>query len=179
MAPRKTLILHAGMGKTGTTAIQRAFWTNRAVLSHAGIAYPEIGATAHHLVSPFQLPHHADVHGWQALAPEDWIHNVAALPEPVVFMSSELVSSADPEEVTAFCAAVSAVLDLRVLLYLRRQDDMIAAAYVQQVKVFRRAPIAGMLGAEAFDCARLLAPWAAALGHDRMIVRPYGRSQFH
>jgi hypothetical protein len=184
MAPRKTLILHVGMGKTGTTAIQRAFWTNRAILSRAGIAYPEIGAiaTAHHLISPYVPPHLVDLHGWNPLAPVDWINRVAALPEPVVVMSSELISSASPDQVVAFCAALLPVFDLRLLLYLRRQDDMIAATYAQAVKVgIKRPPLSMMLDSEPelLDYALRLAPWEAALGRNRIIVRPYERSQFH
>ncbi|HNQ42503.1 MAG TPA: hypothetical protein PKL22_10430, partial [Saprospiraceae bacterium] len=40
---KKTLILHVGMGKTGTTALQNFFWRNRDVLAHHDIAYPETG----------------------------------------------------------------------------------------------------------------------------------------
>jgi hypothetical protein len=184
-SPRKTLVLHIGMGKTGTTAIQRVFWANRAALARAGIAYPAVGivAGAHHLISPHHLPHLTLGLPWRRyLAPADWMPRVAALPQPVVFMSSELVSSANPAHVAAFCAALAPVFDLRVLVYLRRQDDMIAATYAQAVKGgLQRRPLASVLMGRLphYDYALRLTPWEAALGRAALILRPYERSQFH
>jgi hypothetical protein len=185
MAPRKILILHAGMGKTGTTALQKALWHNRDALARAGIAYPAIGATAgaHHLVSPHVLPHLAHRAPWRRyLAPAKWLGKVAALPEPRVLMSSELVSSADPDRVAAFCAALAPHVDLHLCLYLRRQDDMMAAVYAQGVKGgVQRRPLSQLIDSRLgrYDYMDRLAPWEAALGRDRMIIRPYERSQFH
>jgi hypothetical protein len=183
-APKKTLFLHAGMGKTGTTAIQETFWANRAALSRAGIAYPRTGAVAgaHHLVSPRLPPFIARQTGWTQLAPADWMPEVAALPQPRVFMSSELISSADASQITAFCAALEPVFDLRLCLYLRRQDDIIAASYAQAVKAGTQVrPIADVLGKrmDRFDYQDRITPWEQALGRDRLIILPYERGQFH
>lgn len=182
---KKTLILHAGMGKTGTTAIQKTFWRNRAALSGAGIAYPTIGARAgaHHLVSPHILPHLTQgLKPWRFLDPQDWAPDVAALPEPRIFMSSELISSADPEKIATFCAALEPFFDLHLCLYLRRQDDMIAASYAQSLKGdMQRKPLAKILDSllARYDYMDRLAPWEAALGRDRLIILPYEPSQFH
>lgn len=184
-APKKTLVLHIGMGKTGTTAIQQSFWANRAALARAGIAYPPTGivAGAHHLVSPHQLVHLTHGVPWRRyLAPGDWVPRVAALPQPVVFMSSELISSAEPARIAAFCAALLPVFDLRVLCYLRRQDDMIAATWAQAVKGgVQRRPLAAVRDGRLphYDYALRLAPWEAALGRDALLLRPYERGQFH
>ena len=61
MILKPNLILHIGMGKTGTTALQEAFWANRDVLARAGITYPDIGvdAGAHHKITPFKPKVHA------------------------------------------------------------------------------------------------------------------------
>jgi hypothetical protein len=184
-APKKTLILHIGMGKTGTTAVQKAFWLNRAALAEAGIAYPAIGATsgAHHLISPHVLPHLAQGAPWRRfLSPSEWMPKVAALPEQRVFMSSELISSATPDAIAAFCAALTPVFDLRILIYLRRQDDMIAAVYAQGVRGgIQYRPFADVFDGRLahYDYMDRLAPWVAALGRDHITVRPYERSQFH
>jgi hypothetical protein len=185
MAPRKTLILHIGMGKTGTTAIQKAMWHNRDALARADIAYPAIGATAgaHHLISPHVLPHLSHRAPWRRyLAPGKWLRKVTALREPRVLMSSELISSADPDRVAAFCAAVAPHVDLHLCLYLRRQDDMITAVYAQGVKGgVQRRPLGQLVDSRLgrYDYMDRLAPWEAALGRDRMLVLPYERSQFH
>ena len=44
----KRLIAHVGFHKTGTTALQQSFTTNRQVLKEAGIFYPYLGHKAHH-----------------------------------------------------------------------------------------------------------------------------------
>jgi hypothetical protein len=182
--PKKTLILHIGMGKTGTTAVQKAMWRNRAVLARAGIAYPDIGATAgaHHLISPHVLPHLSHRAPWRRFrAPAEWAPKVAALRQPRVFMSSELISSAEPAAVAAFCAALEPWFDLHVCIYLRRQDDMIAAVYAQGVRGgIQRRPIATVFDGRLphYDYMARLAPWEAALGRNRIIVRPYERRQF-
>jgi hypothetical protein len=182
---KKTLILHAGMGKTGTTAIQHTFWRNRAALARAGIAYPKIGARAgaHHLISPHILPHLTQgPRPWHFLDPGEWAPAVAALPEPRVFMSSELISSADPAQIATFCAALEPFFDLHLCLYLRRQDDMIAAGYAQGVKAGTQRRPLGTIFADPlahYDYMDRLAPWEAALGRDRLIILPYERGQFH
>ena len=182
---KKTLILHAGMGKTGTTAIQHTFWNNRAALARAGIAYPAIGAAsgAHHLISPHIMADPTAQMPWRRhLAPGEWAPKVAALPEPRVFMSSELISSAEPDQIAAFCAALAPFFDLRLCLYLRRQDDMIAAGYAQGVKAgTQRPPLEKILENQSnrFNYMETIAPWEAALGRDHLIILPYERGQFH
>jgi hypothetical protein len=182
---KKTLILHAGMGKTGTTAIQHTFWRNRAALARAGIAYPAIGIgeRAHHLISPLILPALTAQAPWRRhIAPATWAPKVAALPEPRVFMSTEIISSAEPAQIAAFCAALEPFFDLRLCLYLRRQDDMIAAAYAQGVKGGKQNhPIGAVFRKRLghYDYMNRIAPWEAALGRDRLIILPYERGQFH
>lgn len=181
---KKTLILHIGSGKTGTTAIQQTFWKNQAALAAAGIAYPKVGAVAgaHHLISPFMPSHIAARLGWTSIDTSEWIEDVAGLPEPVVFMSSELIWSAEPEAVTSFCAALLPVFDLRICIYLRRQDDMIEAVYHQGVKGGVQChKLEAILRKDVthYDYFQRLAPWSDAVGRDRLIVLPYERGQFH
>jgi hypothetical protein len=182
---KKTLILHAGMGKTGTTAIQHALWRNRAALAAAGVAYPEIGsvAAAHHLISPLILPRLTQgPHPWRFVEPGEWAPEVASLPEPRIFMSSELICSASPEQITAFCASLEPFFDLHLCLYLHRQDDMIAASYAQSVRTGTRPRPLGEIFVNRlswFDYMERIAPWESALGRDRLIILAYERGQFH
>jgi hypothetical protein len=97
-------------------------------------------------------------------------------------MSSELISSADPAQIATFCAALEPFFDLHLCLYLRRQDDMIAAAYAQGVKAGTQRRPLGTIFADPlahYDYMDRLAPWEAALGRDRLIILPYERGQFH
>lgn len=181
---KKPLILHIGTGKTGTTAIQETFWKNRAALARAGVAYPAVGAisSAHHLITPRIPPFLKDRPDWNFLTPAEWAPVVAALPEDRVFMSSELISSANPDQIAAFCAALEPFVDLHVCIYLRRQDDMIAASWSQSVKAGTlHRPLHKILKNMMLrsDHLNRITPWENALGRDRLIIRPYERSQFH
>lgn len=180
---KKTLLLHIGMGKTGTTALQEFFWDNRAALALLDVCYPEIGAqsAAHHLISPCRLQDLVDI-GWVFLAPQEWIAQVQALPQSRILMSSELMFSADAEKVADFLAAVRAAFDVKIVVYLRRPDNAIMAAFNQQAKAGTQIRgIDAVLKARlpSFAYLDVLQRWEAgsAGGEGAMIVRPYERSQ--
>jgi hypothetical protein len=65
----------------------------------------------------------------------------------------------------------------RVIVYLRRQDHLLGAHYVQFIKGSQTDDIGFEEFARAFaprlDSRRLLADWASAFGADRIVVRPY------
>lgn len=179
---RKALILHIGMGKTGTTALQRAFWQNRDLLARHGIAYPVTGAVAaaHHLITP-RIPNFLQNSGWTFLTPAEWVPQVLDLPQPRVLMSSELIAWSDPASIDSFCAALRDRFDVRICMYLRRQDNIIMASYSQQIKAgLQQHPISALIGRpEAFDYLQKLWPWEKALGAARLTVLPYEQTQFH
>ena len=179
---RKTLILHAGFGKTGTTALQAFLALNRKVLAQHGISYPKAAfrGGAHHLIAPF-VPPGVSARRWTPRRPRDWLPEVLATPHPRILMSTELLAAMGPEDVKRFCAAITPHVDLRVVLYLRRQDQMIMAGDNQQVKtgINGRPTAMGLSGKIArFDYLARLAPWEAAVGRDNMVVLPYERAQF-
>jgi hypothetical protein len=67
----------------------------------------------------------------------------------------------------------------RVIVYLRRQDHLLGAHYVQFIKGSHVHDISFEEFARAFaarlDSRSLLADWASAFGEDRIVVRPYER----
>ena len=182
MTTKPELILHIGMGKTGTTALQEAFWANRGALQAAGILYPTIGAVsaAHHLITPF-VPKALAGNGWTFLAPQDWAPKLAASGAKRILMSSELIAWSAPDVAASFCAALTPYFDLKICLYLRRQDNIIMAGYNQQIKAGNQVnPIAKVLDRliATFDFATTIQTWERAAGAQNLIVRPYERSQF-
>lgn len=177
---KKKLLLHIGMGKTGTTALQEFFWENRNLLAQHGICYPEIGSqsAAHHLISPHHPPFLLDI-GWKFLAPEEWIKQVQSLPQDRILMSSELMFSGAEERVAPFLDAVCEAFDVSVIAYLRRPDNAIMAAFNQQVKAGEQ-----IRGIDALIKTRLhrfayldvLQRWNRDTVE--IVARPYERSQF-
>ncbi len=182
MSVKPELILHIGMGKTGTTALQESFWQNRKTLESAGVLYPSLGsvASAHHLISPYAPPV-LDGNGWTFLKPEDWAPKLAASGAKRILMSSELIAWASADVAAQFIAALRQYFEVKICIYLRRQDNIIMAGYNQQVKSGSQIKPIGLILKrliETFDYSTTLTHWEAAVGAANMIVRPYERAQF-
>jgi Sulfotransferase family len=179
---KKKLYLHIGMGKTGTTALQNFFWENRKSLASHGVHYPELGvmSNAHHLLSP-HIPRFLEDQ-WEFLSVQDWAPQLAEVDQPSALLSSELMAWAEESKARKFCAQVSAWFDVYVVVYLRRQDNIIMASYNQQIKAGpqkRRIDLIYRKQLERFDYLKILAPWADSLEPGKVIVRPYEREQFY
>jgi len=176
------LTIHIGMGKTGTTAIQNFFWDNRKPLKKHGILYPKVGtmSNAHHLLSP-HIPKFLQGQ-WNFLEPDQWCERLSRSDESRILISSELMAWTQPEQVATFCRRVSKFFDLRIIIYLRRQDDIIMATYNQQIKAgVQKRDIHHILDGQIkrFNYVDKINPWAEAIGKDKILVRPYEKSQFH
>lgn len=179
---KKNLVLHIGMGKTGTTALQEFFWLNRAQLKECGIFYPTYGtvAHAHHLLSPF-TPNDLK-NEWKFIAASEWIPKLNGTPSDSILLSSELIAWASRDEIVDFCRSVQAWFNVTVVIYLRRQDNMVIANYNQLVKAGsqrRELDQTWEEDAARFDYWKIIEPWANCLGSSHIVVRPYERQQFH
>ncbi|TDG15112.1 hypothetical protein E2F43_02425 [Seongchinamella unica] len=179
---KKKLYLHIGMGKTGTTALQNFFWENRRALARNDVCYPKYGtvSNAHHLLSP-HVPRFLEDE-WSFQSVDEWAPRLVKSKENRILLSSELMAWADEARARRFCAQVSAHFDLTVVVYLRRQDNIIMASYNQQIKAGpqrRRIDLIYRKQIERFDFPKILAPWSDSLEPGKLIVRPYERQQFH
>ena len=178
----KPITLHIGMGKTGTTVLQRFFWENRESLAERGIDYPVAGmaAHAHHLLSPHIPDGMRD--RWEYRNVYQWTAQMAESEHPQVLLSSELMISSTPAEIRHYFEVVCRHFRPRVVVYLRRQDHMIASLYNQLVKSGRqKRPLAAVLPTQIkqHDYRHRLKPWEHVLGRDALLVRPYERQQLH
>lgn len=181
--PKRTLILHIGMGKTGTTAIQNALWDNREILAREGVTYPTVGtvAKAHHLITP-RCPPFLMHTGWRFLEVDEWAPMLAEAGTGTIIMSSELIVWAEPHQVASFCAALLEHFDVKIAIYLRRQDNALMAGYNQMIKTGTQVATVDQLIGRQLDRHDYLAkiwPWEKALGAQNIIVVPYERGQFH
>jgi hypothetical protein len=178
---KKTLYLHIGMGKTGTTALQLFFADNRHALEQQGILYPKLGevSSAHHKLSP-HVPRFLE-QTWNFMSASDWAPQVANTRCQCILLSSELISRTSPEKVGPFCDSVRALFDLKVVIYVRRQDDIVMASYNQHIKSgMQKRPLLNIYQdmIPKFDYDALLSPWEESVGADSIIVRPYEHGQF-
>ena len=176
--------IHIGLPKTGTSAVQSSFADARATLREAGLLYPEtgeVGGGHARLAWPFLSPtrkERADVKEkldeaeaerlWDTLADE-----VSSAGAADTLLSSEYFSEIEPHVLAGLAHRFSG--GVRVLVYLRSQDELIESGYNQEVK-------AGLTSTEfrmpsrpvpSYDYATLLGKWSEAFGRDNITVRLY------
>ena len=144
------LVLHIGSGKTGTSSIQLFLHRNREHLARLGHLYPQTpGRTRHTQLGLFIQPDDAlgKRPSWerqQLSSPAEFRETFRrALSQEiaesglsrVLFSDEALYGSPDRalERLRSFVDEVAA--SLRIVVYLRRQDDHLVSRYQQVVKV--------------------------------------------
>ncbi len=177
----KTLYIHIGSPKTGTTAIQGFLKNNGKVLRHAGVNYMSAGRIniAHNGVAgSFRK-------GEGAIVCAEIAAEIEESRFPTHIISSEMF----------FRPAVARVMgrDLfaglpdwlrartKIIVYLRRQDRYLEALYKQLVKN-ARIPTGAMAfyerKLESLAYAYSLDPYAKRFGAENIILRPFERQHF-
>jgi hypothetical protein len=183
------IIIHIGMNKTGTSALQSYLYSNRKELAKNGILYPKTGLvdSAHYSLS-------ASLGFANPSVNESWVKDKNKLFKSfrselngnihtVVFSSEDLLLNKPVAEVKQFFKGY----DVKVVVYLRRHDHWWLSAYTQAVKMKRSPPWnIGPVGFINFNRRRnkhygkyrhLVERWVAAFGKENIIVRPYEKEQ--
>ena len=138
---KKTLYLHIGMHKTGTTALQTFFSLNERTLATRGVCYPEVGrskpSVAHHDIAnsikgpPFPLRE-------PARSADAYICDLQGCFSsfPNIVLSSEIFMRFVPAfgdhlglNLSALDALASIADVVKIIVYLRRQDDNLESFY--------------------------------------------------
>lgn len=189
MIRKPRLVLHIGMHKTGSTSLQRFFVRNRILLRALGIHYPKAtGADGRRLPKHndifLAVSHEMDHDG----APHPTLGPSAARirevaqhlhPGRVTLLSAEGFSGHKPGFAKAF-APLAEVADVRVVCFLRRQDDWIKSFYKQMVisREVRETRTFDEFFAlprtrRHLDYAKILRRWANAFGSENIRVLIY------
>lgn len=197
MTSARTIYVHVGLPKAGSTTLQTFFMANRSRLAAQGVVYPASGPYHH------KVAHHVwaramkgDRFGYWWMPPGDpryaieplhraLIDDIEAAPQPKVLLSAEeLWHPAVPATLGALFA--DRPWTVRVLVYVRRQDDLLISAYNQCVKTLDpRLPDRETIGGidefvatelsdpdSLFDLRPILEGFIAAFGPESLIVRP-------
>lgn len=184
----KTLIIHIGTAKTGTTSIQEGLAKNALRLERSGFFYPSRKGAAY-LQNSQHVPLVSGICGhpiWW-LDPQKQANVDRTLPElradieasaaQTVVLSSEAFTETQlisAEKVEAVRDTFSD-FDIRIVAYIRRQDHYILSQYQQNV----RAGDTQLLRPEKFRnfeglfYRRRLEPWRDTFGAAKMTVRPF------
>jgi hypothetical protein len=187
---RTKLILHIGMHKTGSSAIQRFLSMNRWALGRLGVAYPpSIGATGarqpKHNAIFAAISHEADRKaphpdlGPSAALIEGAANAIEAATPRAAILSAEGFSGERP----IFANALRPLrdrFDVRVVVFLRRRDLWVESFYKQMVQnrdVREARPFHEFLAAKAtqrhMDYLTILSWWADAFGAEAISVTPF------
>lgn len=187
---RTRLILHIGMHKTGSSAIQRFLSLNRWTLGKLGVAYPpSIGPKGarqpKHNAIFTAISHEADRKAPHPdLGPAaDLIEATAASIERAAPRTAILSAEGFSGERPVFAQALQPLaerFDVRVIVFLRRRDLWVESFYKQMVQsrdVREARPFHKFLAANAtqrhMDYLTILNWWADAFGDDAVTAAPF------
>lgn len=189
----KTLYIHIGHYKTGTTALQKFLWDNREALREDGVDYPELGA-ALEKHNAFAVPlvfgtyRHEGMLGHNDPTPADpfWdklYAHIRASDLPNTLISSEefICVGERPRSVNALKRVAAKAGDgirFKIICYLRAPGAHLESWYNQLVKLqrpigHRARGIARDYDRVNVDYAVALKPWVEVFGAANVIVRNY------
>ncbi len=181
LLPDDALLLHVGPHKTGTTAVQSAFFVARDALAPYAVSYPGRSRTPIQAVTA--LTGHGPMTGEPPLDFRDWTRFVASVPaHGRVVVSSEFFADARGEAVARTLSDLDAER-LHVVVTLRRLDRIVPSQWQQYVQNGAVAPFRRWLrrtlatpdpDASGFWLRHrhdlLVQRWSDALGPDRVRV---------
>ncbi|HOV06683.1 MAG TPA: hypothetical protein PLV27_05435 [Anaerolineaceae bacterium] len=184
----KSIYIHIGPHKTGTSTIQYSLSQNRQQLQDRGILYPISGTLPGKPTGQHNL-------AWELTADErftkrfgTWknvireIHNSKA---EQIILSSEDFCHCNQEQIEKIRALLEEY-EVKVIVYLRRQDLKLQSQWaVRQVRIeyldqYDPFPVWLEKNPKEFivsDYARLIAPWAEVFGRDGIHARVLEKDQ--
>ena len=191
------VFLHVGTAKTGTKTLQLAMSLNRELLRQNGFVYPVLPGERHAGLAIYAAEENADPRLRARLRLTDrdrLVSFVEQLPSALAaavagrdihtaILSNEYCSTglSSIEQIARLRRLLSPLArDIRVIVYLRRQDDLATSFYSARMKnggdvdefQFHDGPF-------WFDYLALLDLWAEVFGPDNLIIRVFEPAQLH
>ncbi len=179
----KTLYLHIGIHKTGTTALQNVLRKNEKVLKNHGVLYPRKGCVgeSNHSLLAWELTH-KDTFDPKKGGMDDVISEINQSGCPTAILSGEDFEFLfDIEQIKALDKKFRGAFDVFIIVYLRRQDEVLRSEYIQWVKTgsvdsdfdlfcqfFSHHP--------RFFFHNLLNRWSEVFGKEKLIIKIYDKS---
>ena len=178
----RKLVVHIGCAKGGSSAIQAGLRENRDALRAQGVCVPshDLEADSHvtgaqgaffetfvHERKAREIPHLGDRLDAQA----------AASDASTIVLSAE--NLCNPLGFERAFGPLRERFDMRIVMYVRRQDDYLQSAWQQWIVKRGKSLLAWMIGGVGLngDWLRLLTPWADVFGDDRISVRVFDRQR--
>lgn len=196
-APLVDLVLHIGSGKTGTTSIQSFLSTNREGLAELGYLFARSpGNVRHSRLSLSVLPDHLIQlapawHRLELTSPTEFRKDfriklkeeIAQAGLPRLILSDEALFGGRGESRKRLRELTDEIAHtVRIVVYLRRQDDHLASRYQQRVKVGETMRLEERVGkvdlSGLYDYHTRLRQWQRVLEPTLLVVHPFERVRF-
>jgi hypothetical protein len=192
-------VLHIGLAKTGTKTLQLGMTLNRDLLRQHGFVYPVLPAARHigHVglgVYAAQENANPALRAHLGLAERDRLiafidefpsRLAVAVAGPdihTVILSNEYCSTglSSVEEIGRLHRLLSPLArEIRVIVYLRRQDDLATSLFSAQIKNGGHTGEFEFVEGFWFDYLGLLDMWAEVFGRDHLVIRVFEPAQLH
>ena len=176
----KDLLVHIGCAKGGSSAIQTGLRVNHRELASRGVAVPGVDLRPHsEMTGSHGAFFEARLEERRATPiPElgDLLEQVAAAANAsTVVVSAENLSN--PNGFEEVFANLTDRFRVRILLYVRRQDDLLESSWQQWDIKLGGSLLAWTvrnIGVRGNWC-RVIEPWARTFGEERIVARVYDR----
>lgn len=196
----KTLYLHIGTPKTGTSALQYFCAGNRKILEEKGIYYPDLGfrfpdigknRNAHFLsykeytnkkekLRDHEAEKKIREEGIQKLEEAFQTHDTILLSDEHIWNEKEMTAETLPALYQRFSEQG---IQIKIIVYLRRQDQVIQSFWAQKIKESSTITFEGYMAKEKYrrfrlDYAARLQEFEDIVGKEQLIVRCYEKQQY-
>ncbi len=173
----KTIFIHIGFGKTGTSSVQEFFFINRKVFEEQGLQYPTTGLTpyAHHGLAQFQSTK-MPVRIQNLFL--DLLEEIAVNSCNKILISSEQFCFLKKPYVVKL-KELLAGFQVKVIFYVRPQLRLIESTFLEWQKsgMDYKGSIDDFYkhAKRGFDFSQRLKPWVDVFGSDSITVRVYDK----
>ena len=187
-----TLYIHIGHEKTGTTTIQRFFHDNRVKMKESGLLYPEIGHQNFVQSALVNCIHDLDNGCFLEFFPKgvnvdphkEWgaLVNMAKVWQKNILISSEHFMSrlgrAGITFIKDYLAKNLPEYDIKIISFLRRQDEMFISRLSTLAKAGAKAPYQVWKDQVLqkniyYDYLNLIGRWSDVFGNNNIELIPY------
>lgn len=186
----KRLFLHIGAPRTGSSALQLWLRSNRSLLIKNRILYPQIMGESFVAAMAPAWPRDIAQQRLGIAGPRRALQlrrDVSAAlvreveeaqPEVIIVSAEQFFDRLDKRAVRRNLQSILAPMaqEIRVLVYLRRQDEAIYSRHWNSARLGRGGDfVTPGRALPEYDYERRLRPWARMFGRDSIIVKPFER----
>jgi hypothetical protein len=184
MLMEETIYLHIGVHKTGTSAIQLFLSINRELLKQNGYLYPGQKSACYDFSLELNTKTFLEIISDANSPSKKYLKEIQQTTCKNIIFSSEGFIKLKKNEVVTLQKILPEKYKIKIIIYLRRQDNKLESLYNQFVKSAKRRyqqkftdSIPELLETGFFDYYSVLLPWSQVFGKENIIVRCYEKEQ--